>query len=197
MRAGHVRSFSWSVAIATALWTLGATCAWAQGSLGGLRGAVRDANGVVPGAQVALTNQGTNISRNTVTNDVGEYTFPAVTPGVYTVTAALQGFRTFERSGLTIATQQFITLDITLEVAGIREDVVVTGAAPLVETSDASLGKVLDAETIKALPSLTRNAFMLAQTAPTYSANVDPRQSRMQDQSGTSLVSLGGARTTM
>jgi hypothetical protein len=54
MRAGHVRSFSWSVAIATALWTLGATCAWAQGSLGGLRGAVRDANGVVPGVQVAL-----------------------------------------------------------------------------------------------------------------------------------------------
>src|SRR5438128_6170612 len=121
MRAGHVRSFSWSVAIATALWTLGAPCAWAQGSLGGLRGAVRDANGVVPGAQVALTNQGTNISRNTVTNDVGEYTFPAVTPGVYTVTAALQGFRTFERSGLTIATQQFITLDITLEVGAIRE----------------------------------------------------------------------------
>jgi trimeric autotransporter adhesin len=192
MRAGHVRSFFWSVAIGAALWTLGATCAWAQGSLGGLRGAVRDANGVVPGVQVALTNQGTNISRNTVTNDVGEYTFPAVTPGVYTVTAALQGFRTFERSGLTIATQQFITLDITLEVGGIREDVVVTGAAPLIETSDASLGKVLDAETIKALPSLTRNAFMLAQTAPTYSANVDPRQSRMQDQSGTSLVSLGG-----
>src|SRR5207253_5847672 len=121
-----------------------------------------------------------------------EYTFPAVMPGAYSVSATLQGFKKFERRGLTVATQQFITVDIVMEVGGIVEDVVVTGSVPLVETSDASLGKVLDAETIKALPSLTRNAFMLASTAPTYSANVDPRQSRMQDQSGTSLVSLGG-----
>ena len=188
----HLRWLSWQVAIALPLWVLIATHAWAQGFQGGLRGTVNDTTGIIPGVQVTLINDGTNISRNTTTNEVGEYTFPAVIPGVYTVRIALQGFKTFERKGLAIATQQFITLDIVLEVGGIQEEVVVTGSAPLVEASNASLGAVLSSETIKALPSLTRNAFMLAATAPTYSANVDPRQSRMQDQSGTSLVSLGG-----
>lgn len=192
MTRGHTRWLSWRVAIATPLWILIATSVWAQGFQGGLRGAVRDAGGVIPGVPITLTNEGTTISRQTVTNDVGEYTFPAVTPGVYTVSAALPGFKTFERRGLTIATQQFITLDIVLEVGSLQENMVVTGSVPLIEVSNASLGQVLSSETIKALPSLTRNAFMMAATAPTYSANVDPRQSRMQDQSGTSLVSLGG-----
>ena len=172
--------------------SLGATNAGAQGFQGGVRGTVKDTSGVVPGVVVTLNNEGTNISRTTSTNDVGEYTFPAVIPGVYTIKMALTGYRTVEQKALTIATQQFITLDVQLEVGGVQEQIVVTGSGPLLEASNASVGTVLSSERIKALPSLTRNAFMLAATAPTYSANVDPRQSRMQDQSGTSLVSLGG-----
>ncbi len=192
MNRRWLSSSSWRVAIAILLGSLGAANAWAQGFTGGLRGAVRDAGGVLPGVQVTLTNEGTNISRTTVTNEVGEYPFVAVPPGVYSVKATLAGYKTFERKGLTIATQQFIILDIQLELGGIEEQVLVVGGAPLIETSNASLGDVLSSEVIKALPSLTRNAFMMAAQAPTFSANVDPRQSRMQDQSGTSLVSLGG-----
>ena len=192
MSRQRVNWLSWHVAIAIVLGTLGATNAWAQGFTGGLRGSVRDSNGVIPGVTVTLTNEGTNISRTTVSNEVGEYPFVAVPAGVYTVKATLQGYKTFERKGLTIGTQQFITLDILLQVGGVEETVQVVGAAPLVETSNASLGDVLSSQTIAGLPSLTRNAFMMAAQSPTYLANVDPRQSRMQDQSGTSLVSLGG-----
>ena len=191
MKGRWASSLAWGTVVAVLLSGYGAPSARAQGFQGGLRGAVKDAGGVIPGVQVTLTNEGTTISRQTVTNDVGEYTFPAVPAGVYSK-ATLAGFKTFERRGLTIATQQFITLDIVLEVGGLQESMVVTGSVPLIEVSNASIGQVLSSETIKALPSLTRNAFMMAATAPTYSANVDPRQSRMQDQSGTSLVSLGG-----
>ena len=170
----------------------GATQAMAQGFQGGIRGAIRDNSGVIPGVEVLLTNEGTNISRSTVTNEVGEYAFPAIQAGVYTLRARLQGYKEFARQGVTIATQQFITVDIVMELGTIQEAVLVTGVAPLIETTNASVDEVLDSETIKALPSLTRNAFMLAATVPTYNATVDPRQSRMQDQSGTSLVSLGG-----
>src|SRR5215471_8618708 len=80
----------------------GAGTASAQQFTGGLRGAVRDANGVIPGVTVTMTNEATNVSRSTVTNDVGQYSFPAVPPGTYTVKSELAGYRTFEHKGLTI-----------------------------------------------------------------------------------------------
>jgi hypothetical protein len=73
-----------------------------QSFQGGLRGAVRDANGAMPGVTVTLTNEGTNVARTVVSNESGEYVFTAVTPGSYTVKAVLQGFKTFERKALTI-----------------------------------------------------------------------------------------------
>jgi hypothetical protein len=96
---------------------------------GGLRGAVRDANGVIPGVEVMLVNDATNNTRTAVTNAAGEYAYVAVEPGTYTVRAALSGFKTYERKGLTIGTQQFITLDLTLEVGALEETVTVTGTS--------------------------------------------------------------------
>src|SRR5512144_1848638 len=81
----------------------------AQQFTGGVRGAVRDANGVIPGVAVTLTNEATNISREVVTNDVGQYNFPAVPPGTYALRAQLTGYKRFESRGLTVGTQQFIT----------------------------------------------------------------------------------------
>src|SRR5205823_14455489 len=88
-----------------------ATRAAGQGFQGGLRGAVHDPNGVVPGVEVTITNEATNIKRSVLTNDAGEYVFAAVEPGTYTVRASLQGFKTVERTGLRIGTQTFIVLD--------------------------------------------------------------------------------------
>ena len=59
----------------------------AQTYQGGVRGAVRDAGGVVPGADVALVNEETAVERTTISNAVGEYAFPNVAPGVYTLRA--------------------------------------------------------------------------------------------------------------
>src|SRR5262245_58226716 len=86
----------------------------AQQFTGGVRGIVRDANGVIPGVTVTLTNEATNISREVVTNDVGQYNFPAVPPGTYTLKTQLTGYKTYESKGLVVGTQQFITLDVML-----------------------------------------------------------------------------------
>jgi len=72
----------------------------AQSFTGGLRGAVKDTNGVIPGVDVTLVNEGTSAARSTTTNAVGEYSFPALTAGTYTVKVALQGFKSFERPGI-------------------------------------------------------------------------------------------------
>ena len=114
----------------------GAGVADAQQFTGGVRGLVRDANGVIPGVTVSLTNEATNISREVTTNDVGQYSFPAVAPGTYTLKTQLTGYKTFESKGLTVGTQQFITLDLLMEVGTVEESISVTANAPLIETSD-------------------------------------------------------------
>jgi hypothetical protein len=171
---------------------LAAPHALAQQFTGGVRGAVRDANGVIPGVSVSLTNEATNISRDVVTNDVGQYNFPAVPPGTYALKAQIAGYKTYESKGLNVGTQQFITLDITLGVGAIEESITVTGQSPIIDTSNASTGGVLDRQALEALPAPGRNAFLIGITIPTVVTAGDPQFNRQQDQSNASVVSLGG-----
>src|SRR5580765_2812415 len=138
------------------------SAAFGQGFQGGVRGSIKDSGGVVPGVEVTLTNEATNIKRTTVTNERGEYSFAALEPGTYALKAALQGYKTADRPGLRVGTQTFITMDLTMEVGAIEENVTVTGAAPLIETSNASQGAVLDAAALETLPAPGRSAFLIA-----------------------------------
>ena len=166
--------------------------AHAQSFQGGMRGSVKDAQGVIPGVTVTLTNEANGVNRDTVSNQSGEYSFPALDPASYTIKAAVQGFKTFERKGIRVGTQQFITLDVTLEVGTVEESITVTADAPLIETSNASHGEVLDSKTIENLPSIGRNVFLMAVTVPTVQSSGDTHWNRMQDQTGASAISLGG-----
>jgi trimeric autotransporter adhesin len=159
---------------------------------GGIRGTVNDANGVIPGAAVTVTNEATTVARDTVTNDVGEYNFPALAPATYTVVASLPGYKKYERRGIRIATQQFVTLDLTLEVGAVEESITVTADSPLIETSNASQGGVLDRQSLENLPAAGRNAFMIGVTVPTVLSVGEPRFNRQQDQMVSSQLSLGG-----
>src|SRR5713226_4015535 len=140
----------------------------AQQFTGGVRGLVSDANGVVPGVAVTLTNEATNIGRDVVTNEVGQYNFPAVPPGTYTLKAQVTGYKSFESKGLVVGTQQFITLDVKLELGAIEESVTVTGQSPIIDTSTASTGGVLDRVALESLPAPGRNAFLIGVTVPTF-----------------------------
>ena len=170
-------------------WT---SVAHAQQFTGGIRGRVSDTNGVVPGATVSVTNEATNVSRDSVTNEAGEYNFPALPPALYSIRASLPGYKTFERRGIRIATQQFVILDLTLEIGTIEETITVTADAPLIETSNASHGGVLDREILEELPSHGRNAFLVGTSVPTVLAVGEPRFNRQQDQMVSSQISLGG-----
>ena len=153
---------------------------------------MRDAQGVIPGVTVTLTNDANGTSRDTISNASGEYSFPAVDPSTYSIKAGVQGFKTFERRGVRIGAQQFVTLDITLEVGTVSETITVTADAPLIETSNASHAEVLDSKTLETLPSVGRNVFLMAVTVPTVQSSGDTHWNRMQDQSGASTLSVGG-----
>jgi hypothetical protein len=172
--------------------TLTASDAIAQTYQGGVRGVVRDANGVVPGADVVLMNEETTLPRTTVTNDVGQYAFVNVVPGVYTLRTSLAGFKPFERRRIRLSTQDFLTLDVALEVGAVSEAITVTATVPIVETTNASVGTLLERAALETLPNVGRNPFVISTTAPNVIPTGVPQFVRQQDHNASAMLSLGG-----
>lgn len=167
--------------------------AWAQSFQGTLRGRVLDSSGgAATAARVTITDEATGEARNAITNDVGEYSFTAVNPSTYTLTAEEPGFKRLERTGLAIATQANVDLDLTLEIGQVNESVKVTAEAPAIETADASTGQAIDNQKITDLPIPGRNPFFTGKLAQAVVFVANPKFARMQDQNGNSQVSIGG-----
>jgi hypothetical protein len=164
----------------------------AQTYQGGLRGLIKDVQGVIPGVEVTLVNDDTNAVRSALTNESGEYAFTSVLPGTYTVRVELPGFRTEERKALRIATQQVIVQDFTLEIGGLTEQLTVTAQTPVVERATATVATTMTGAQIAAIPIFGRNTFYSAIATPSVIQSGDPQFVRYQDQSGASLLSLGG-----
>ena len=103
-----------------------ATAAWAQGR-GTLLGNVTDAQGVpVPGVAVEATNTRTNATRTAVTDTSGHYAFPDLDEGLYRVEAELKGFKKFSRDAVEVKSGSAASVDVTLEIGGVTEEIVVT-----------------------------------------------------------------------
>jgi len=195
MNSSHrsVRSVSLRWAFVSLMFALASIASVnAQTYQGALRGAVRDTQGVIPGAEVTLISEETNAERSAMTNEVGEYAFTSVLPGTYTLRVSLPGFRTEERKSVRVGTQQSLVLDFMLEVGAISELITVTGEAPLVERASATQAASLDQEALQSLPIFGRNTFFAAISTPGVIQTGDPQFVRYQDQSGSSQLSLGG-----
>lgn len=166
---------------------------WSQSYQGGIRGAVTDqAGAMVVGVKVTLTDESAGATRSTLTTEAGEYVFTQVVPATYSVTAEAPGFKKFERKGVAIATQQFVTLDLKLEIGAVTESVQVTEEVPLLEASTASTGQVIDRQKLIDLPNLGRNPFMMSKIAQNVTPVGNPAYNRMQDQSGSSQITIAG-----
>ena len=166
---------------------------WAQSFQGSLRGRVVDPrDSVVPVAKITLVDEATSVTRATVSNDQGEFSFPAVTPGTYTVQAEAPGFKQLAQRGVVVSTQTAINVDLKLEIGQVTETINVTEAAPLLEVADASTGQVLDRDKLEDLPNLGRNPFILSRLTQTVVWVGNPKFDRMQDQSGSSQISIAG-----
>jgi hypothetical protein len=125
----------------------------AQEARGTITGTVRDSSGsVIPGATVSITNIAMNTTITVVTNDLGFYQAPYLIPGTYQVSAELQGFKKTGREvELRIADR--LEIDLSLAVGQTLESVTVTADTPLLDTTNASLGNVVDTRRIAQLPT--------------------------------------------
>ena len=171
---------------------LTARLAGGQTFTAGVRGTVRDASGLLPGVTVQLVNEANGAMRATASNGVGEFNIAALPPGTYTIRASLAGFRNYEQHELRLAAQQFVALDVVLEIGSVEETITVSGKPPIVETTNASIGTVLEASVLTTLPSIARNVYMMSVMVPTVVASGNQVFTRLQDLNHPSLVSLGG-----
>lgn len=127
-----------------------------------LQGTVRDPQqAVVPGAEVTLTNQGTGRTRTAVTDDQGVYAFTQVTPGTFSVSAALPGFKTAVVPNVQLLVDTPATLDISLELGQVSEVITVAGQKEMVNKTDATIGNAFNSKQIVELPLESRNVFNL------------------------------------
>src|SRR5438445_2045220 len=141
--------------------------AFSQGNAGRILGAITDqTGGTVAGATVTIIDTQRNLTRTLTTDNAGEYNAPNLLPGAYTIRAAYQGFKTEERSGITLEVSQDLRVDLTLQPGEQTERVTVTEALPMVETTNAELGGTLQSQIIDSLPLNGRNFENLLQLRP-------------------------------
>ena len=123
--------------------------ALAQAGRGSISGLVTDSGGaVVSGAQVVLLDHATGTKQHTVTSSAGLYTFISLNPGVYQVTVSQKGFKNAAEDHLTVTVDQVATVNIALQVGGINETVTVVETSSLVDTSNSTVGQLVDSATI-------------------------------------------------
>jgi hypothetical protein len=135
--------------------TCGARPAKAQG-VGAVGGTVSDASGgVLPGATVSLSNVQGSVGGNqqSVTDERGTFQFLRLVPGTYVVKAELQGFRPAEQRGIVVNADVTARADLKLEIGSLQEGVVVSGTAPLLDTTSALKQTVLSRDVINSLPN--------------------------------------------
>ncbi len=135
---------------------------------GAIVGTVTDPQGaVVAKAAVRVQNTETNAIFTQLTNNSGEYTFPNITPGVYTLTVTMAGFRTSSVQNLKIDVNKSASVPVQLEVGGANQIVEVTATAAVeLQTTDAQIGNVLSTDTLLRLPTLQRNVTELMGLQP-------------------------------
>src|SRR5262245_28067268 len=125
----------------------------AQEFRGTIIGTVSDPTGaVLPGVTVTVTNPETHVAQTIVTDAQGLYQVRYLNPGIYSVTAELQGFKKFSRIDNNVRVGDVLRIDIALETGGMTETVEVTAEPPLLNTNSGVSGTTIDSKQIAELP---------------------------------------------
>jgi hypothetical protein len=139
----------------------------AQVNTGTISGIVQDASGAaILGAAVTVRHVDTGTTRTLVTDSGGRYAAPELPLGNYEVQAQHPGFQTEIRSGINLTVGREAVVNLALKVGQVNERILVTGEAPLVESTSSALSSLVDERTIRDLPLNGRSYEQLALSQP-------------------------------
>jgi hypothetical protein len=139
----------------------------AQFDTGQISGFVRDdQGGVIPGATVTITHEGTRRDRTYVTDSSGYYTAPALPPGRYQVSVELAGFKKFVKTDVTLDAAANVTTDAVLSAGGVEETITVMAEATPLQMNTGQVAKTIETRQIQDLMLNGRNPINLAMLKP-------------------------------
>src|SRR5262245_27866778 len=131
-----------------------------------LYGVVHDGTGgILPGASVVVTHQGTNLTRETVSDERGEFALPALPAGSYAIKIELSGFKAHTSQGLALGAGQTVRQTYELEIGSVEETVTVSASSPMVETSSTAQMQTIGSE-VQEIPVSRRNLQNVVLLAP-------------------------------
>jgi Carboxypeptidase regulatory-like domain/TonB-dependent Receptor Plug Domain len=133
-----------------------------------LSGTVKDTSGaVVGGATVKLTDNGTSVSRTSITTSAGFYSFNELPPGTFKIEIAAKGFKGTTLNDIALEAESPRNIDVKLEVGGSAETVTVNGdLVPALQTSDANIGGTIDSQQLQRIPAYGRDPYELLRLTP-------------------------------
>jgi hypothetical protein len=161
-----MKIFRFILTVVLALFVL-APAAFSQGSTGRLIGSVTDPSGaVIPGATVTVKDNQTGRELTVTASGEGNFTFPQLDVGVYTVTVTATGYSTFTATEVKIDTNRDNTLNVSMQVGGVKENVTVVAGADIVNSSNGELSNTISPKQVKELPINGRNPLALLNLLP-------------------------------
>ncbi|MCK6681528.1 MAG: TonB-dependent receptor [Thermoanaerobaculia bacterium] len=168
--------------------------ALSQDVRGTIKGRIIDDSGLeLPGVSITVTNVETNVAASTITDGKGFYRVPYLNPGKYDVTARLTGVPPVSRKAVPVRVGDVLTVDLVVKM-GVTSEIIVTGAAPLLDQTSPVTGQVVTREQIKELPLADGTAYMLSRIAPGISEASDLHFSRPGDNANLGGVIANGVR---
>jgi hypothetical protein len=164
-----MRSFSvryWTV-LTLLILTAATGLAQTQATTGVITGVITDETGaVLPGVTITLRNTATNFEQMVMTDREGRFRAPLLPLGPYRVTAALEGFANTVREGIDLAVGQSVNLSLEMKPSRLAEQIVVTAAAPIVETTRTAGTTRIDQASVEGLPNNGRNFLEYTKMTP-------------------------------
>ncbi len=157
---------------------LASVSAFAQGggasTTGTINGRVEDSSSaVLPGVTITATSPSSLGVQTAVTDTNGNYRFPGLPPGVYTLTFELAGFNTLKRENIQLAMGFAATINVQLQVAAVQETVTVTGDSPVIDTSNTRVQQNFKLESLREIPNSRDMWSLLAVTPSVQMARID------------------------
>ncbi len=177
----------------TVLALVAAALAFGQSFTAAIRGVVTDSSqAAVPNAKITVTDVDRNVQHETITDNAGRYVLTALPPGRYTLEVDATGFSHYTRSAFSLQVQQQATVNVELAVGAVATTVTVEAGAPLLNTTIATLGQVVENKYIQSLPLAGRTPLSLVALSPGLSpSNLNPG-----GQSNTNFVANGTRNST-
>jgi len=184
------------IACLVVLFTLGTVQVRAQELRGSVQGIVTDTTGsVVVGAQVTLRNVNTGVQVTRPTGDTGSYLFDFVSPGSYTLTVEMPGFRTYVQQNILVQTRSDVTVNARLELGQVTETINVVESPVTVQFNKTTMETTLDTKMSNSLPIIHRNPFLLLTLDPQVTfTSTSAEQSPFHHWAGSRLDVGGGTQ---